>query len=661
MATGRPSNVTDRLRQVALRPDGGELTDGQLLGCFLGERDEVAFEVLVRRHGPMVLGVCRRILRHTQDTEDAFQATFLVLARKAGAIGQRELLANWLYGVAYRAALEARSSRRHRERQVLQMPDLAAEEEADSCEELRRILDRELNALPEKYRIAIILCDLEGRTRKEVARQLGLPESTLSGRLTTARRMLARRLARHRVEPGDSLLTLLSPGAAGSLPPALVITTTQAVGGAILSAEVAAIAEGVLKAMFLSKLTGALAIAMGCLLLGGTVLATFSPPTVERVGQQPAVVGNPAPEAPPVPVAARPRPQAGGTIVARSTNMVQAVSLTADSNLLAAGSMDKKVRIWDLRTNKLLQTLEGIQGIVRSVRFSPDGKTVAAGADDGVIYLWNVTTGKLDAELKADLQVNPNTLVTINAIEFLPGGKLATVCNYNAKIGDWLSRVVLWDIQNKKADTLFEEAGHSYSVVPSPDGKRLAMAFQGAKVDGLNGFQVWDLDKREVIWKEKAGDDFMTVVVWSPDGKRLAVGGGHPIAVDNGFRIEGRLWMFNAETNKRLWYVQERGNDSYSRVCFTADGKGILTGSSGPIRAFNVPGGGTGSKVISELRRWDAATGKVTWTTEGELGHFTAVAASADGKTIVGADHKQLMLFDAKTGELREVLMKDER
>jgi RNA polymerase sigma factor (sigma-70 family) len=606
----------------------------------------------------MVLGVCRRILRHAQDAEDAFQATFLVLARKAGSIGQRELLANWLYGVAYRAALEARAGRRHRERQVLQMPDLAAEEEADSIQELRLILDRELNALPDKYRVAIILCDLEGRTRKEVARQLGLPESTLSGRLTTARRMLARRLARRGVEAGDSLLTLLSPGAAGSLPPALVITTTQAVaGGAILSLKVAAITEGVLKAMFLSKLTGVLAIALGCLLLGGTALALFSPPAVQRTGQQPAAVGKPAPEAQPV----RARPQAGGTFAPRETQTVHAVSITADSNLLAAGSADKKVRLWDLRTHKLIQTLEGIQGIVRSVRFSPDGKTVVAGADDGTLYVWDVATGKLDAELKAELPTNPNTPVFINSIEFLPGGKLAVAYNYSAKVGDWLARVALWDIPTRKAQTLFEDVGHCYSVVPAPDGKRLAMTFQGEKVDGFNGFQVWDLDKREVVWKEKAGDDFMSVVVWSPDGKQLAVGGGHSIKVEAGFRVEGRLWLFSTETNKRLWYVQEPGNDCYSRVCFTADGTGILTGASGPSRAFAVPGGGTGSKVISELRRWDAATGKVTWTTEGELGYFTAVAASADGKTIVGADHKQLMLFDPKTGELRQVLMKDER
>src|SRR2546423_906580 len=109
MATGQLRDIVRHLRRTALLPDGGGMTDAQLLDCFLRHRDDAAFEALVRRHGPMVLGVCRRVLRHTQDAEDAFQATFLVLARKAAAIGQRELLGNWLYGVAYRTALDARA------------------------------------------------------------------------------------------------------------------------------------------------------------------------------------------------------------------------------------------------------------------------------------------------------------------------------------------------------------------------------------------------------------------------------------------------------------------------------------------------------------------------------------------------------------------------
>src|SRR5262249_26019760 len=148
------------------------------------------------RHGPMVLGVCRRVLDHAHDAEDAFQATFLVLARKAASIVARDTVGNWLYGVAYRTAHKARvaaARRRLKERQMSRPEAL----DEDVWRELRPVLDQELNRLPEKYREPVILCDLEGQTRKEAARRLGWPEGTLSGRLSRARVLLAKRLARH--------------------------------------------------------------------------------------------------------------------------------------------------------------------------------------------------------------------------------------------------------------------------------------------------------------------------------------------------------------------------------------------------------------------------------------------------------------------------------
>jgi RNA polymerase sigma factor (sigma-70 family) len=192
MASGQLSDVVRHLRRAALRQDGGTMTDGQLLECFLARRDEDAFEALLRRHGPMVLGVCRRVLRNTHDAEDAFQATFLIFVRKATAIRERESVASWLHRAAFRAALEADAARRRsRERQVYAMPEPEAVVEPDVWSDMRPLLDQELDQLPDKYREAIVLCDLQGKTRKEAARQLGVPEGTLSGRLTTARRMLA--------------------------------------------------------------------------------------------------------------------------------------------------------------------------------------------------------------------------------------------------------------------------------------------------------------------------------------------------------------------------------------------------------------------------------------------------------------------------------------
>src|SRR5713101_5830919 len=199
-ATLMPAGIVDHmlhhLRRTVLLHNGGGLTDGQLLEGFVTRRDEAAFEALVRRHGPMVLGVCRRVIGHEADAEDAFQAAFLVLVRRAASIVPREKVGNWLDGVAYRTALEARTMlirRRNKEKQMTDMLDSKIASKVE-WQELAELLDQELSRLPDKYRLPVVLCELEGRSRKEVARQLGMPEGTLSSRLAAARKMLARRL-----------------------------------------------------------------------------------------------------------------------------------------------------------------------------------------------------------------------------------------------------------------------------------------------------------------------------------------------------------------------------------------------------------------------------------------------------------------------------------
>src|SRR5215471_4443407 len=172
MATSPMAELIHQLRRTVLLRDGAGLTDGQLLEEYISRHDEAALAALVRRHGPMVWGVCRRVLGSYHDAEDAFQATFLVLVRKAASLARPELLANWLYGVAHQTALKARATtakRRVRERQVTQMPEPAVTE-PDLWNDLQPLLDQELSRLPEKYRVAIVLCDLEAKTRKEAAR-----------------------------------------------------------------------------------------------------------------------------------------------------------------------------------------------------------------------------------------------------------------------------------------------------------------------------------------------------------------------------------------------------------------------------------------------------------------------------------------------------------
>ncbi len=274
------SSLIGHLRRAALLAGGDRPRDGQLLESFLSRRDEAAFEALVHRHGPMVLGVCRRVLGNAHDAEDAFQATFLVLVRRAASLRFRSLVGNWLYGVAYRTAMKAKvmaARRQARERQAVQRTE--PEVPADGLwQELLPHLDRELDRLPEKYRSAVVLCDLEGKGRKEAAGLLGIPEGTLSSRLATARKMLAGKLARHGpAVTGVVLGAILSENAASAgVPCALAASTVKAAvltaGGlsavGSVSAPVLALTEGVVKTMLLAKLRIATAVAVVLTVVG---------------------------------------------------------------------------------------------------------------------------------------------------------------------------------------------------------------------------------------------------------------------------------------------------------------------------------------------------------------------------------------------------------
>jgi RNA polymerase sigma factor (sigma-70 family) len=267
MPTSSMNTMILHLRKSMCLQDEAGLTDAQLLERFIEHRDEAAFAALVRRHGSMVMGVCLRVVRNHQDAEDAFQATFLVLVRKAASISSRGLLANWLYGVAYNTALKAKASnvkRQAKEMQVTKMPDPATAGQQLWNDDLQALLDQELNRLPEQYRVPIILCDLEGKTRKEAAEQLGCPEGSLSSRLSRARVMLAKRLVRHGLAvSGGSLAAVVTQNlASASVPTSVAFATIKAAtifaagqaANGVVPAKVAALAQGVLNAMLLSKL-----------------------------------------------------------------------------------------------------------------------------------------------------------------------------------------------------------------------------------------------------------------------------------------------------------------------------------------------------------------------------------------------------------------------
>jgi cobalt-zinc-cadmium efflux system membrane fusion protein len=285
-----------RLRQVVGAKEGGGLTDAQLLDRFVAGRDEAAFEVLLWRHGPMVLGVCRRLLRHEQDAEDAFQATFLALARKAEGITSQASLGAWLHRVASRVALRAR--RRTAERAAREragVDTLPAPPEPAALADLRVVLDEEVNRLPDRYRVPFVLCYLESRTQQEAARQLGCPPGTVASRLAWARDRLRARLTRRGLGLSTgALATLLrAEGAPAAMPAALVDATIKAAlafaaGGtaaAGLATAPAALAEGVLHAMRLTRIKTVAAV---LLTLGALGAGTAWVGQAARAGKPPA-------------------------------------------------------------------------------------------------------------------------------------------------------------------------------------------------------------------------------------------------------------------------------------------------------------------------------------------------------------------------------------
>jgi RNA polymerase sigma factor (sigma-70 family) len=317
MAKGAGTTLLQHLRRMFPSGNLGDPTDPRLLEQFLRQGDQAAFEAVVRRHGPMIWGVCRRLLGNAPDAEDAFQATFLVLVRKARTLSRRELLANWLYGVARRTALKARAlrtRRSRREKDGMARTEPAAPEQT-SVVELRRVLDEELARLGDKYRRPVVLCYLEGRTRQEAAELLGWPPGTVAGRLARALDLLRLRLRRRGLTLTPALLAAaLAETPATALPPALILSTVQAAAlaaagpaaAAGIAAPVATLTKGVILSMALTRMKIALVLlALGVLGGGGglvarRVLAT-SPGTDSGRAPAPRPAPRTAPNRPPAP------------------------------------------------------------------------------------------------------------------------------------------------------------------------------------------------------------------------------------------------------------------------------------------------------------------------------------------------------------------------
>jgi RNA polymerase sigma factor (sigma-70 family) len=277
------------LHKMVSPPPARTVSDATLLSRFVNQRDESAFELIVWRHGPMVLSVCGRVLADAHAQEDAFQATFLTLVRKARSIGKGDSVGSWLHKVAHRIALRARVravARTAREQSLGSVPESAiayTPPEDAGWAELRPVLDSEVRRLPEKYRAAFVLCYLEGKTNEEAAEELGCPQGTVFSRLSRAREMLRQRLARRglAVQPGPLAAVLarkaparevVSPDLANSTVCGAVLFTSKAAAGQV-AASVLELVEDVVKDMWLAKLklTLAAGIALAVIAVTGAV------------------------------------------------------------------------------------------------------------------------------------------------------------------------------------------------------------------------------------------------------------------------------------------------------------------------------------------------------------------------------------------------------
>jgi RNA polymerase sigma factor (sigma-70 family) len=406
MTRGQLGLVVQHLRRLLAGPPGDDQSDARLLERFRQGRDGDAFAALVRRHGPLVLGVCRRVLGNEHDAEDAFQATFLVLARRAGSIRRAESLGAWLYEVAYRIALKARARaarRRQHERQAGEMP--RPEKPAEELrQEVRPALDEELHRLPERYRRLLVLCDLEGRTHQEAAREVGLPPGSLSRHLGRARELLRERLVRRGITLSAAVLAaLLLEEAAAPLSASLVTPTVQAAlafaaGGTAaraVPAPAAALAEGALHAMFLTRVKLALAVVLltGLAVTAAGVALSRAPVPAPREAPSQAAHESERLDrfGDPLPGSALARL---GTVRFRLSGWAEAVVFTPDGRQLVAADGGTGPTTWDVSTGRPLRQFRG-PGLDHTscIALSRDGRTLAVGGGNGTIELVDFVTG----------------------------------------------------------------------------------------------------------------------------------------------------------------------------------------------------------------------------------------------------------------------------
>jgi RNA polymerase sigma-70 factor (ECF subfamily) len=640
----------------------GGLSDGQLLERFTARREGAVFEAIVGRHGPMVWGVCRRVLQDHHDAEDAFQATFLVLARKASSVTIREKLGNWLYGVAYHTATKARAmktKRRARELQVSDMPEpmVAPDGQRD---DLADSLDQEMSRLPEKYRIAIVLCDLGGMGHKEAARQLGCPVGTVSSRLSRARAMLASRLARRGVSlsVGSLAVLLARESASASMPTGLIgptakaaslIASGEAVTAAVVSAEVVALAGEVLKAMLLGRLRIAAAMLV---LVSATVLALVpsasqsEPPPVRAAAvQQPSdrhETGVAKLSLPPRALARI------GTDLLRTPGNIRSFALSPGGRLVAAGDLrapSPRITIFDVQTGRRFKQFVAPgnrrgHGWVETAAFAPDGTKLLCGEMDGHITLWDLSADRLLFRQK----LHANNVIDV---KFSPDGRVFASGGLDGVIHlRWVERP-----EENLRDFTMGTLGH---LAFTPDGRRVVAGGMFSRM-----ISVWDANDGRFLREigPTAGEHLKSMAV-TPDGRFILTAGHRkdpptegaqelkrrlegaaippapppqaPPSAPSVVRTEIRLW--DIETGERVRDVNHPEEIGFGDVALSPDGRKMAVVN------------------FSGLRILDFATVKPQWTVPLPGWWGRPVAFSSDGRLVALGEQNAVAIFEVATG-----------
>jgi RNA polymerase sigma factor (sigma-70 family) len=619
----------------------GDATDELLLRRFASGRDEAAFTALLQRHGRLVLGVCRRVLGNVHDAEDAFQATFLVLARQAATGFRPRALAGWLHGVAYRTAQRARKqAARRRVKEWQAVRAVSCEPPADAqWADVRRVLDEEIAGLPEKFRAPLVLCYLQGKTNAEAAEDLGCPKGTVMSRLATARERLRARLERRGVTLSvAALATLLAQELmAATLSPALTAVaarlalSTRAGAGEVAetaSPRVEALTEGVVQSAVKIKIAAAVLLLLGGLALGGGLYA--------RHAQQ----GPPSPTE--GPRHGKPESGPGGGKQARADDP-EPPWLVDPLPQGAVARLGWRVD-WKDQSN----------GASVRAAFSPDGKLFAA-ADGPGVGLWEVATGKLLRRQR----ICPTFLHTL---AFGPGNTLVCLAN---------GSVHVWDVAAWKELRSFKVPDTWATAALSPDGQLLAMESH-----------VWDVATGK---KRYAVEGQLTRVSFSPDGRILLVSWTEHRPVQAP-KPNGRLRVYEATTGKLL-HAHDQPGQGLEFAVLAPDGRTVAAegydlttprgsyfvqlldlqmgkelrrfaeGDAPRIRPAFSPDGKhlTVTLIGGDMHVWEVATGKPLRRLEREGGTGAdTLLFSPDGSLVGGADRSgRAHLWDLKGGPVR--------